>query len=192
MNITNFLRVFYRYKINIFSSPKVTYLRFKFPKSYISSRISINYNNIKQLQIGEKTTISDFSTLVAINDPHNNQKNSFLTIGSNTYIGEYNNIRAGGGMINIGDFCSISQHVSIIASNHLHAKDKYIQSQPWDQKKNFVVINDDVWVGANSVILPGVTIGKGAIIGAGSIVNKDIPEYAIAFGNPAKIIKYRT
>jgi acetyltransferase-like isoleucine patch superfamily enzyme len=53
------------------------------------------------------------------------------------------------------------------------------------------VIGNDVWIGVGTIILPGVTIGDGAIIGAGSIVTKNIPPYAIAAGNPAKIIKYR-
>ena len=53
------------------------------------------------------------------------------------------------------------------------------------------IIGNDVWVGANSVILPGVKIGTGAIVGAGSVVTKDVPEYAIVVGNPARILKYR-
>ncbi len=57
------------------------------------------------------------------------------------------------------------------------------------QKK--VIIEDDVWISANSVILPGVTIGTGAIIAAGSVVTKNVPSYAIVGGNIAKIIKYR-
>lgn len=54
-----------------------------------------------------------------------------------------------------------------------------------------VRIEDDVWIGARAIILPGLKIGKGAIIGAGSVVTKDIPPYAICAGNPAKIIRYR-
>ena len=54
-----------------------------------------------------------------------------------------------------------------------------------------VVINDDVWIGARVTILPGVTVGKGAIIGAGSVVTKNIPEYAIVGGISAKVIKFR-
>ncbi len=52
-----------------------------------------------------------------------------------------------------------------------------------------IIIDDDVWVGANSVILAGVKIGKHCVIGAGSIVTKDIPDYTIAVGNPARIYK---
>jgi acetyltransferase-like isoleucine patch superfamily enzyme len=191
MSISDFLRILFRYKFDIFSSFTIARLRVKFPKTYISSRTHINFDNIGQLQIGENTDISDFTTLVAMNDPLNNVQNSSLIIGSNTYIGEYNNIRAGGGMIQIGDFCSISQHISIIASNHKFKKEELIRNQPWDLENNFVVIKDDVWIGANSIILPGVTIGKGAIIGAGSVVNKDIPDFAIAVGNPVRVIRYR-
>lgn len=64
-----------------------------------------------------------------------------------------------------------------------------INEQGWIAKP--VIICDDVWVGANSVILPGITIGKGAVVGAGSVVTKDVPAYAIVMGNPAKIKKYR-
>ncbi len=53
------------------------------------------------------------------------------------------------------------------------------------------MIEDDVWIGANVIILPGVHVKKGAVIGAGSIVTKDVPGYAIVAGNPAKIIRYR-
>jgi len=57
--------------------------------------------------------------------------------------------------------------------------------------KGPMIIGNDVWIGANALILPGVTIGHGAIIGAGSIVTKSVPPYAIVSGNPAEIVKYR-
>ena len=191
MSITNLSRVLYRYKFNIFSGFRLLRLRFRFPKTYISSRTHINFDYISQLKIGENTDISDFTTLVVMNDPLNQLDNSSLIIGSNTYIGEYNNIRAGGGLIQIGNNCSISQHISIIASNHKYDRSSLIRSQLWDVKNNYVIIKDDVWVGANVVILPGVTVSRGAIIGAGSIVTKDVPEYAIIVGSPARVIGYR-
>ena len=58
-------------------------------------------------------------------------------------------------------------------------------------KNQKVIIKNDVWIGANSVIMPNITIGNGAIIGAGAVVTKDVPDYAIVAGVPAKIIKYR-
>lgn len=54
-----------------------------------------------------------------------------------------------------------------------------------------VIIGDDVWIGMRSIIMPGVKIGNGAVIGAGAVVTKDVPDYAIVGGVPAKIIKYR-
>lgn len=54
-----------------------------------------------------------------------------------------------------------------------------------------IAIGNDVWIGANASVLPGIVIGDGAVIGAGSVVTKNIPPYAIVAGNPAKIIKYR-
>jgi len=68
-------------------------------------------------------------------------------------------------------------------------KSKLIRNQPDLQLP--VQIGSDVWIGANCTILGGVQIGDGAVVGAGSIVNKDIPAYAIAVGNPARVIKYR-
>lgn len=54
-----------------------------------------------------------------------------------------------------------------------------------------VVIEDGVWVGCNVVILKGVTVGRGSVVGAGAVVTKDVPPYAVVGGNPAKLIKYR-
>lgn len=60
----------------------------------------------------------------------------------------------------------------------------YLETKP-------VYIEDDVWIGGRVIILPGRRIGKGAIVGAGSVVTKDVPDYAIVGGNPAKVLKYR-
>lgn len=86
----------------------------------------------------------------------------------------------------------ISQQVSIVAANHNLRKNKFIYDQPWSEEKNFVEIADDVWIGCVSKILPGVKIGKRAVIAAGSVVTKSIPDYAIAVGNPAKVINFRS
>ena len=53
------------------------------------------------------------------------------------------------------------------------------------------IIGHDVWIGSQAIILPGVTIGTGAVIGAGAVVAKDVPAYAVAVGNPARVVKYR-
>jgi acetyltransferase-like isoleucine patch superfamily enzyme len=107
--------------------------------------------------------------------------------------------------VQIGSFCSIAQGVNIIikgdhnadwistfpftAFAHKGWDGEFIQGHP--KSKGPVIIGNDVWIGMNSLILSGVTIGDGAIIGAHSVVTKNVPPYAIAAGNPAKIVKYR-
>ena len=63
------------------------------------------------------------------------------------------------------------------------------EKKPTDDQN--VMIEDDVWVGARSIILKGVTIGRGSVIAAGSVVNKDVPRYSIVGGVPAKVMRYR-
>ena len=89
----------------------------------------------------------------------------------------------------IGNHVLIAPGVFITDHSHNIVKDKFIYSQSC--KCSAVVIEDDVWLGARSVILPGIRIGHGAIIGAGAIVTHDIPMNAIFAGVPAKLLKYR-
>lgn len=79
----------------------------------------------------------------------------------------------------------------MVTTNHLIKEGTLINEQGWSENKNYINIGNDVWIGANCVILPGVTINDGAVVGAGSIVTKDVPKNAIVMGNPARIFKYR-
>lgn len=65
-----------------------------------------------------------------------------------------------------------------------------MDQQGWADEKP-VVIEDDVWIGSRVIILPGVTIGKGSVIGASAVVSKSVPPYSVVAGNPAKIVKTR-
>lgn len=158
-------------------------------KCYVNHRVSLLFDRPEDVHIGKGVRIGDFTVLQCINDKE--RIGSSLTIGEYTYIGEQNNIRASGGRIKIGRKCLISQQVSIIASNHGHSMGTFIMDQPWDERKNYVVIGDDVWIGCGVQILPGVSIGDGAIIAAGSTVIADISENEIVGGVPAKHIKFR-
>jgi len=118
----------------------------------------------------------------------------FVTItGPGTVIKALNNT------IQIGSFTSIGQNVCIVDFNHninkcssaflnhLVFNDTFVK----DIVGQNIIIEEDVFIGSNTVILPGVKIGRGSIIGAGSIVNIDIPRYSIAVGNPIKVKKKR-
>lgn len=85
----------------------------------------------------------------------------------------------------------IAAGVYIIDSNHGIEKGEMILAQK-SNCKGPVIIEEDVWIGAGAKVLSGVHIGRGAVIGAQSVVNKNIPDYAIAVGVPAKVIGYRT
>lgn len=189
MGIIRYIRKYW--SKGLFSSKAVFILRLKYGSVFIDRSIKIKYDSLSKIVLGNGSSINRFSTIIVANDPHARIDNSRLIVGENTYIGESNNLRAAGGVIEIGNKCLISQHVSILASNHGLSKDKYVFDQPWDTNRSSVYIGDDVWIGANCVVLPGVTIGCGAVIGAGSVVTKNVPEYAIVCGNPARIIKYR-
>ena len=112
-----------------------------------------------------------------------------LKIGNNSSIGPYSYIGCSG-YIEIGDNVMMSPRVSIYAENHLFDHpDLTIKDQ--GVKREFVKIEDDCWIAANTVILAGVTIGRGSVIAAGSVVTKDIPPYSVVGGIPAKVIKSR-
>ena len=117
--------------------------------------------------------------------------NGPFDIGRDVLIGSFSNLRAGGEVgISIGDNTKIAQLVTITCQNHgYERKDILIKDQ---QMVNLpIVIGQDCWIGANSVILPGRNIGDGAVIGAGSVVTKDVPPYEVWVSNPAKKIGER-
>ena len=106
-----------------------------------------------------------------------------LIIGHDSGLGE--NCRIGAG-VKIGNNVMMGPDVIICTQNHKYTRETYegFVRRP-------VVIGDNVWIGYRVIILPGVTIGRNAIIGAGAVVTKDIPAYAIAGGVPAKVLKMR-
>ncbi len=128
-------------------------------------------------------------TVLAFGDQHNGFGR--IDIGRKTWIGEYNNLRAGGGDILIGSDCLISQFCTLVASNHGTARDKTIQQQTPRTDHSGIRLGNDVWLGAGVTVTPGVTIGNGAVIGAGAVVTKDIPPYEIWAGVPAQKIGER-
>jgi maltose O-acetyltransferase len=92
----------------------------------------------------------------------------------------------------IGNFVMIAPNVAILSNTHVHNRTDVPMIIQGEVKNLKVYIHDDVWIGRNAIVMPGVTIGKGSIIGAGAIVTKSIPDYSIAVGVPAKVIKKRS
>ena len=110
-----------------------------------------------------------------------------IEIGSNSGIGT--NCRIAG-PLSIGSDVMIAPNVSIYTRNH-ETENIYRPMRLQTAPLKKVSIGDDVWIGANAIILPGVNIGNGCIVGAGAVVTKDVPDFSVVGGNPAKIIKTR-
>lgn len=119
--------------------------------------------------------------------------NGYSTVSRTTYLGKnihFNGMKIGGcGDVIIGDNFHSGPECLIIAQNHNYEGEKIPYDSTYICKD--VTIEDNVWLGSRVTILPGVTIGEGAIVQAGSVVVKDIPKYAIVGGAPAKQFSWR-
>ncbi|GGJ86248.1 acyltransferase [Parabacteroides faecis] len=131
-----------------------------------------------QFTVGTNTLIEDFTTI--------NNGAGDVIIGNNARIGIGSVVI---GPVKLGNKVGLGQHVFISGFNHGYEDGNHDSNEQPLVKKD-VIIEDDSHIGANSVIVAGVHIGKRCQIGAGSVVTKNIPDYSVAVGNPAKVIKH--
>jgi maltose O-acetyltransferase len=120
-------------------------------------------------------------------------KKAYFGMGSQIEIGDYSGIGANSdvGRVKIGKYVMIGPEVIILSRSHNYRDvTKPMIFQGYDKEKT-IIIGDDVWIGTRAIILPGVKIGNGVIVGAGAVVTKDVPDYAVVGGVPAKLIRYR-
>lgn len=114
-----------------------------------------------------------------------------IHIGKNCNIGAWNHITATN-RIDIGDNLLTGKWVTITDNNHGETNLETLQTPPLMRlmvSKGPVIIGKNVWIGDKATILPGVTIGEGAVIAANSVVTKDVPAYSVVAGNPARVVK---
>ena len=158
-----------------------------FSKSYLKKMILkfellfSSFKNKNRILIGRNTNIS----IRAILDP----QNGYIKIGNNCTIHEFCVLYGNGGL-EIGNNCRIAVHSVFIGENHkFNLKEIPITEQGLEIKG--IKIGDDCWIGCNCSILAGVQLGKGCVVGAGSVVNNSFQEYSVIAGNPAKLIGKR-
>lgn len=110
-----------------------------------------------------------------------------VSFGNEGHIAEFVHIWGCGG-VTIGDRVMIGSHAAISSVTHDHSDDRMFTSV----NLGAVVIEDDVWIGTHAVVLPGVTIGKGAVVGAGAVVTRSVAPYTIVTGVPGRPLKTRS
>lgn len=155
-----------------------------------STRITIP-NDDDRLIVRGGVWVGAYSVIWIGDDPQRNNKGRMI-LGSKVYIGEHSNIRASGGVVDIGDNVLIANGVTMVASNHGTKLGEPMFDQPWAENPSDVIIGSDVWIGANVVLLPGTRIHSGAIIAAGAVVRGEVAANSIYGGVPAKFLKHRS
>lgn len=177
---------------------------FSGPCRNIAIKGLIDINNPKSVWIGNNVLIKKRSALLASPNPqsiiisNNSEIHENCVLRSSTgyiHIGKYvslnrSGIILGAGGVVIGNYVRIGPRVNILSNNHVFTSRSIpIMKQGKSLKK--IVIEDDVWIGANVTIVPGVTIKKGAVVGAGTVVTQNIDKYHIMAGVPARVIGTR-
>lgn len=131
----------------------------------------------RRFSLGQQSVVESFSCI--------NNAVGDVVIGDNTRIGLHNTII---GPVSIGSHVNFAQGITVTALNHnFEETNKRIDEQGVSTRQ--VVIGDDIWIGTNAVVLPGVTIGTHSVVAAGAVVTKDVPPHSLVAGVPAKVIK---
>ena len=145
--------------------------------SVIHRSVRMDTPPYRKFQLGDYSVIESFACI--------NNAVGDVIIGDHTRVGLHNTVI---GPVNIGNHVNLAQGIIVTALNHNFAdSEKRIDEQGVSTTP--VIIEDDVWIGANAVVLSGVKIGTHSVIAAGAVVTKDVPPHSIVAGVPAKVIK---
>ena len=145
--------------------------------SVIHASVRMDTPPYRRFSLGNHSVIESFSCIInAVGD---------VIIGDYTRVGLHNTVI---GPVSIGSHVNLAQGITVTALNHnFDDAGKRIDEQGISTQQ--VTIEDDVWIGANAVILPGVTVGRHSVVAAGAVVTKDVQPYTLVAGVPAKTIK---
>ena len=158
---------------------------------------NVYFNHIQQLigaehiHIKDGTVFGDGLYLTAWDNYNDQYFTPYIEIGKNCCIGDYNHITCINKII-IGNNLLTGKWITITDNSHGTTDKKSLLSSPIKRflySKGPVIIGNNVWIGDKASILPGVTIGDGAVIAANAVVTRDVPAYTVVGGNPAKLLK---
>ena len=176
MSLKTFTKVVFSYLSN-----PIALLRIEKVGKRIDVRRGLVVNGPKNIYLGNDVRIGRMSRL-------SSYEGGKITIEDGCYIGQFFSVLAGGD-VTIKKNTLIASYVTVVGENHSMNPEAGIGYGKQDLIKQNVEIGANCWIGEKVMILPGVTIGDWSIIGAGAIVNKPIPAYSMAVGNPARVIK---
>ena len=145
--------------------------------SVIHGSVRMDTPPYRRFSLGDYSVIESYSCI--------NNAVGDVVIGHHTRVGLHNTII---GPVSIGDHVNLAQGITVTALNHNFSQ----PALPIDQQGVStapVTLGDDIWIGANAVVLPGVTIGNHCVVAAGAVVTKDVPPHSLVAGVPAIIIK---
>lgn len=146
--------------------------------SKIYSSVRMDAPPYRRFILGAHSVIESFACI--------NNAVGDVVIGDHTRIGLNNTVI---GPVTIGSHVNLAQGITVTALNH-NFEDSEQRIDQQGVTTQAVVISDDCWIGANAVILPGVTIGSHSVVAAGAVVSKDVPPHSLVAGVPAKVIKH--
>lgn len=204
IRLVNVLSLLWYRILNIETSSKLRFYKDKIYSSYIKHSFSfvgrnfycqksVNIIGSKNISIGDNVGLGRFSTLSCWVRRRHQKFHPHLQIGNNCSLGEFNHITCINS-ITIGHGVLTGRWVTITDNSHGVSSHVDLDIPPIDRElisKGAVIIEDNVWLGDKVTILPGVKIGKGAVVAANAVVSKDVPPYCIAAGVPATIVKKR-
>ena len=173
------------------------------PRGYISPSACIRHSDLKlgaHVFIGDRVVIHESSGGSVELAEHVKLYSDIiietgdggrLTIGTETHVQPRCQLMSYVGPLQIGSRVEIAPNCAFYPYDHGFEPGKHIRNQPL-KTKGGIVVGDDVWLGFGVIVLDGVRIGKGAVIGAGAVVTEDVPDGAIAFGVPARVVRMRS
>lgn len=144
------------------------------------------YHDLDAIELGKDVSIGAFAEIVVHKSSPYSRSAGRLVMGDRSIVSAGANIRAAGGAVVIGDRSGIGQHSVVVAANHAIKLGVDRFNTPYDESRVGVTVGKNVWVGAQCVLLPGITIGDDAVVAAGSVVSTDGPPGEMWGGVPAR------